>query len=155
MEANIPNEELKFWLLSYENLLYYLKKTKLHKSIFTKINVNFKNEYFIISVKKSNYHVSVFKDQWDLYHLFSKKKQKLFHITKDEPKCSIYFTIDDDMKIKQPDNFRYNQEKYNFFASTRNKCDDVVLKKIVDQFEIILNAIGEKLYRKFMERNKL
>jgi hypothetical protein len=127
--------------LSYNNLLHLFQQIK-PKSI------SIHNNYFVIVLKKSPYHITVFKDQWDEYHSPTYPLARLFHITNEVTKCSIYFVVvlkDSDnliIKLVPESDFKYNQSTFSHFASTRSKCDDIkTIMKIIKYFKKIINLL--------------
>jgi hypothetical protein len=143
-------DRLKFWLLTYNDLLYNLKKYNFHHTLFS--GVKEQRNYFILKTKKSPFHISIFKDQWEYYHVFAKEEARLFHLTHEQTKCSIYFVLDTEMKIREPNNFLYEQPTFGFSSSTRKKCDEHLLKDILSEFDKIIKVISKKLYIDFKKR---
>ncbi|BCS82886.1 hypothetical protein QLL95_gp1237 [Cotonvirus japonicus] len=128
-------QELKIYLLSNNR---YLKSHGY--SITTKQN------YIIISTQKYNYHITIFEDQWDDYYFITKKPYNLFHISSNNSsnKCSSYFWISRKThKIQKIPKkyFKYNQDQYSFFSSTRNSCKFHNVKPLLIIFQNIINHI--------------
>ena len=81
--------------------------------------------------------------KWNHY---PNRKYALFHITheKSYDKCSIYFWIDKrKLRIKKipKEKFKYNQESFSMYSSTRSKCEDKHIKVIIKNFQRLLNKI--------------
>lgn len=126
-------------MVSYQLLVDYLTNQD-------KYLTNIRNKYSVILVPNSDYHVTIFRDQWDNYEIVSGKPYYLFHISSDEQinRCSSYFWVN--KKTLQIENissgfFMYNQPTYNFFSSTRNPCLFYNIEPILDIFQEILDSI--------------
>ena len=126
--------------MRYISFLKKLVSTNFSKTVFSRITIY--PTYFMLHVRNVPFHITVFKDQWDEY---PDKRYHLFHITheNDDKKCSSYFWIDNYLKIKNiPKNkFRYNQEDFSMFASTRGYCKDKAVKVIRINFQRLLNKM--------------
>lgn len=128
-------------MCSYDDLLTFLTS---RKNILDQYKLSTKNFYFVIIIPNVNYHISIFKDQWDNYETVSGKPYYLFHISSnnENARCSSYFWArKSDLKIKKipPKYFKYNQYSYDFFASTRSQCSYVEIEKIILCFQNLLN----------------
>lgn len=130
-------------MYSYDNLITFLTihqedKTKRYKLIKKKI-------YSIIVIPESDYHISIFQEQWDNYEAISSKPYYLFHISSNNEidRCSSYFWVDKfSLKIKKiPSSyFKYNQASYDFFSSTRSSCTYENIKTSLICFQKLLNT---------------
>lgn len=123
-------------MLSYDKLVAYLKYQN-------KYLVTIKPQYLVIKLPNYNYHITIFRDQWNTYESVAKKPYHLFHISSDTEinRCSTYFWVDNKTgKIKNiPEkDFAYNQLEYNFFSSTRSPCSPGEITKILKKFQNIL-----------------
>ncbi|AYV78209.1 MAG: hypothetical protein Edafosvirus7_1 [Edafosvirus sp.] len=122
-----------------KNLEKYLDKN----SIFKHVSINKKN--IIISVKDSNFHITIFRDQWNDYQKNTNLPEKLFHITHEKTQCSIYFVLNDKLEIREPSNFNYEQQDFGLNKSTRKRCDDKEINIIIKNFETLIKKIGNEL----------
>lgn len=125
-------------MLSYELLIKHLK----NQHLLVKVKTN----YTIIMIPGMNYHVSIFREQWDDYEKESGKPYYLFHISSNNEKdrCSSYFWVSKNKNIikKIPrEYFLYNQINYTFFSSTRGPCYLWDIKPLLKIFQKILNVI--------------
>lgn len=117
--------------------------------IFTGVKLIQKINYTIIFFpnKKYNYHISIFKDQWDDYSKITGKNYHLFHVSDNnnsENKCSRYYWIDKfNLKIKKIPKkyFSYHQSSFSIDKSTRIPCEYSNVEKIVHVFQKILDKI--------------
>jgi hypothetical protein len=123
-------------MISYKQLL-----DKLKSAGFFKLTI--KPHYFVITVPDTTYHVSIFKDQWDLYEKESGLPYYLFHISSSEStnRCSSYFWVDknthDITKIPRK-NFLYEQPSYGFFGSTRKPCSYIDIRSCLLYFRKVM-----------------
>lgn len=121
-------------MIAYEKLVSYFKRQRIFK-------INIKKNYFVLTLPKYyGYHITVFQDQWDDYELQTNMPYHLFHISSEmENKCSSYFWIDKEKhKIRTipSTHFRYEQDDYGFYSSTRKPCDiNNKVRVILKQFE--------------------
>lgn len=141
-------EKIMYKNISYEDLIFYLKNKCKESS---KIKFIIKSNYSIIKFSKSNYHITVYQDQWDEYQIKTSLYKNLFHVTSDDiiykksNKCSVYFWLDistREIKEVSPEYFSYEEDTYTFRSSTRKKCiinDDIM--KIIKQFHRIIIRI--------------
>ncbi|AAV50963.1 hypothetical protein [Acanthamoeba castellanii mimivirus] len=111
-----------------------------------KYHITVKNNYLVISVPDIDYHVTVFQDQWDDYFKFTKKPYHLFHISSNSEinKCSSYFWVglyENRIQNIPRKYFKYNQDEYNFYSSTRSPCVLKELTLLLKHFQYILNKI--------------
>lgn len=136
---------LKFWLLSYNHLLKNL--------VNFSVNVTVKPQYFLIKIKGTKFHISIYFDQWDYYHVFRKKYERLFHITDEELGCSRYYILDNKLRISEPANFKYEQDDFGYFKSTRKRCMDKSIDRIIKNFSRLINRIAHKLFLDYKKRN--
>ncbi|AGF85570.1 hypothetical protein QJ854_gp212 [Moumouvirus goulette] len=125
--------------ISYRTLLKNLSKIN---NLFLSI----KNNYLIITLPNNNYHITIFKDQWDNYQKQMNKPYHLFHISSNNTnnKCSSYFWVyKKNYKIYKIPNkyFKYNQPSYNFEASTRYPCLYQEIKELLVYFGSILSRM--------------
>lgn len=125
-------------MVSYQKLVNYCRKKKYKISI--------KKNYFVISIPKFDYHITVFQDQWDDYEKDSGRPYHLFHISsdKEENRCSSYFWVNKNNNRIQnipKEFFSYNQPNYSFYASTRSPCPYKSIKKLLRTFQKMLNKI--------------
>ncbi|MEM3062449.1 MAG: hypothetical protein QW303_02735 [Nitrososphaerota archaeon] len=131
-------------MVTYEQLARYLKNYYKH---FTTIKKN----YFIIMFPNLNYHITVFRDQWDDYQKITGMPYHLFHISsnRENNRCSSYFWVDKyDLRIKKIPRkyFKYSQPEYSFYGSTRNACRSLSIKHILRVFQKILKVVNERNY---------
>lgn len=123
---------------------------KLIATIPFKFNLLIKDKYSMITIPNFNYHITIFRDQWDEYKSITNLDYHLFHITSNDianTKCSTYFFVDIyTNRIKKiPDKyFKYGQDSYSFYSSTRFPCDYKSIKTGIKFFQKILNIIQEK-----------
>lgn len=141
-----------FDLLTYNFLQKNIPKF-LNNTIFH--NIISKNNYFIINIKNkfnkiNKYHITIFEDQWNKYISPSKISSKLFHITNEISKCSIYFILKDDMTIIEvpKSDFKYEQSEFNNYASTRIKCIDKNINIIIKEFTNVIQNIVHDIENK-------
>ena len=108
-----------------------------------------KNNYLVVSVPGTNYHISVFTDQWNDYERSSGKPYHLFHISSNDEKnrCSSYFWVNkknyriQNIPLKF---FTYNEPSYSFYSSTRSPCHLSDVKRLLQAFQELLNRISYK-----------
>ena len=117
------------YMLSYQNLLYRMKKCIKRNYLVIKKN------YFIIMMPDFDYHITVF-------HLFHISENKM------ENKCSKFYWCSFDLKIKEipSEKFIYNQHSHDMYKSTRNMCVNPQVDLIIKYFQKILD-ISEKVYK--------
>lgn len=128
-------------MLSYEQL----KKLLLHNHV----NHSVRKNYLVINVPESEYHITIFQDQWDMYETETSYPYYLFHLSSNSEKnrCSIYFWVDKkNYRIKSiPSNlFLYDQPIYTFTSSTRSPCFYGDIKFLLKYFQKILNKALKK-----------
>lgn len=130
-------------MITYQNLIKILSKQKYFK-------LRIKDKYLILrpidKIAKSNYHITIYQDQWDDYRKITKMPYYLFHISSNsiENKCSSYFRISiRKNKIGSIPNkyFKYNQPTYSFYQSTRFPCKISDIYLLLKYFQKILNSI--------------
>lgn len=131
-------------MVTYKQLARYLKK--YHKHF-----ISIKKNYLIIIFPNLNYHITVFKDQWDDYQKVTDLPYHLFHISSNnvDNRCSSYFWVNKyNLHIKNiPKNyFKYNQPDYSFYGSTRNMCSSNSIKHMLQVFQKILKVVNKKNY---------
>ena len=102
-----------------------------------------KSQYMVISVPNTNYHITIYKDQWDDYENISGKPYHLFHISSniEDNRCSTYFWVDSlNNRIKHIPSkyFKYNQSSFDFFSSRRNSCKLESIRYLLDFFQKFL-----------------
>lgn len=142
---------LKYKLIAYNRILPIIKNY-LNHTIFTGIAI--RKGYFVLNTKPnqeySDYHVTIFQDQWDEYQSPSKLTARLFHITHEKTKCSAYYIVNSDIQVQDipKDDFKYEQPDFSHSASTREKCTDDIIKVINKQFEIVVNRMSNALLNK-------
>lgn len=134
--------------LSYQKLLRYLRNQYDYP-------INIKSNYTVINIPETNFHVTIFKDQWDDYHKVSRLPYYLFHISSDDSqntsnaagiKCSSYFWVDKrSNKIKNIPRkyFKYNQPTFDFFSSTRSPCRLRDIRYLLMIFQKILFRVSK------------
>ena len=106
-------------------------------------SITIKSNYIVINVSGSDYHITIFVDQWDDYEEVSYKPYYLFHISSngETDRCSSYFWVDKKTnRIKKIPRkyFNYNQPTYNFFSSTRSPCHLRDIEFLLKVFQRIL-----------------
>ena len=126
-------------MVSYEQLVVYLKMQHEYP-------VTFKKDYFVIMMRGKPYHITVFRDQWNDYEGITGLPYHLFHISSDNAnnRCSSYFWVDkDSYRIKKIPGkyFNYNQPKYDFYSSTRNRCQLSSIRPFLKIFQRVLNKL--------------
>mgnify|MGYP003445655108 FL=1 len=98
-------------------------------NIKTPFKISIKSNYLVLSIPKiSEYHITVYENQWDYYSDFTDFEYYLFHISSNstENRCSTYYWVKTSGLniVDIPSNyFRYEQETYDMFSSTRKKCN--------------------------------
>ncbi len=105
--------------------------------------ISIKKKYVVIMFPGINYHVTIFRDQWDDYEKITKKPYNMFHVSSNNEynRCSSYFWVSKNTnKIKNiPEQFFiYNQPNYTFFSSTRSPCDLGHIESLLAKFQKIL-----------------
>lgn len=124
--------------MKYNIFIKKLVSVNFENSIFSRLTVY--PTYLMIHIRNLPFHITIFKDQWDDY---PDKRFHLFHITheEDDKKCSSYFWITNFLKIKNipPNKFKYNQEDYSMFSSSRSYCKNKAIKVIKINFQKLLN----------------
>jgi len=142
---------LKYNLIAYDKILSIIKD-HLKNTIFTGIAI--RKGYFVLNTRRdqpySDYHITIFQDQWDEYKSPSKLRARLFHITHEKTKCSAYYLVNTNLKVQEiPNNdFLYEQPDFSHSASTREKCIDDIIKTINKEFDIVINRIANTLINK-------
>ncbi len=106
-----------------------------------------RREYSVIVFPKSEYHLTIFRDQWDDYQKITGHPYYLFHISSNnvENRCSIYWWVDKkNLRIHRiPDNiFKYSQPNYSIIASTRQPCRTIDIAFILKFFGKFLRGIN-------------
>jgi hypothetical protein len=129
-------------MITYQELVNYLKSNRLYR-------VSFRPKYLVIVIPSSQYHITIFIDQWDSYQQIMHKPYHMFHISsdKEEGRCSSYFWIDktsNRIRNIPLEYFQYEQPSYGFSSSTRKSCNMSEIKFILKFFQKILNRIVEK-----------
>lgn len=126
----------------YHDLLEFLRKK------FTDTTLTIKPEYFVINKPGSQYHITVYQNQWDDYEKEIAKPYHLFHISSNrvENRCSSYFWVNRiTYKIRSIPTkyFKYNQNKYSLTTSTRSPC---LLKDILRTLRYFQKILDEAYY---------
>jgi len=126
-------------MITYNELISFLKKQHSYP-------VSVKKKYVVIIIPNKKYHITIFEDQWDDYTNITGLPYHLFHISSDneENRCSSYFWVDRSTnRIKNIPHkfFKYNQETYNFYSSTRNPCNYSDIKFLLKKFQKIIKKI--------------
>jgi len=107
--------------------------------------LHIKDTYSMIQIPNFDYHITIFRDQWDLYKSETNLPYHLFHVTSNnlDIKCSTYFWVDlyTNQIKKIPDKyFKYGQPTYNLGASTRFPCDYKSIKPALKLFQKFLHT---------------
>lgn len=131
-------------MLPYKKLLSYINSHR----IANKYQFSIKNNYAVIIVPKSNYHITIYQDQWDDYEKSTTNPYYLFHISTNDThnRCSTYFWVDKINYKIQPvpkKYFSYNQPSFDYFSSTRTQCKLSDTKLAVKYFQSIINLCCE------------
>lgn len=116
--------------------------------------ISIKSDYLVLTLPLMiDYHITIYEDQWDFYSDFTGFEYYLFHISSNDTKnrCSTYYWVDVyDLSIVDipPSYFRYEQETYDMYSSTRKRCKpNRVIDILLDTFERVLKYMGQKLLR--------
>lgn len=125
-------------MISYNVLIVYLQSQR-------KFQTTVKKDYIVVTIPGSNYHITVFQDQWDNYENVTNMPYHLFHISsnRNDEKCSTYFWVDKTYyRIHEiPEKFfSYNQPDFDFYKSTRSPCGMISLKYDLKMFGRILKG---------------
>jgi len=119
-----------------------------HKTLF---EISIKSNYIVLSIPSIvDYHITIYKDQWDFYVDFTGFEYYLFHISSNNSinRCSTYYWVDiHTMKIIDipPKYFRYEQKSYDMYSSTRESCEaNNKIKLLLRNFEKILKYLKKK-----------
>jgi hypothetical protein len=132
--------------ITYDDIVEFLRNQK-------KFSFSVKKNYMVINVPRTNYHITVFQDQWDDYYKETKLPYHLFHISSEDKnnRCSSYFWVNFQNKVVSipPKYFRYNQPNYSFFSSTRFPCNIREIKHHLKVFSKIL------MLTSFYKKNQL
>lgn len=140
-------------IVTYYDLIKFLSKQNIFLYKFNK-----KGNYIVLSLTSFDYHITIFKDQWDMYESVTKLPYHLFHIseeTTDTIKCSVYFWMDKHQykthDIPQ-EYFQYNQTNFDYGKSRRSKCVyDKSIKHLLKTFEkFVTLAIKNKQKKQFV-----
>ena len=121
-------------MLSYETLLLALKNDKKYKT-------SIKNNYFVTMPNNfKDLHITVYKDQWDSYETVTSLPYHMFHISSNsnDNRCSSYFWVNKHTLHIQPvsdKHFKYNQDTYDFYNSTRSPCSTKVTDPYIKNFQ--------------------
>lgn len=118
-------------MISYQTLVDKISN-KAH------YDITIKSSYFVINVPGTDFHITVYRDQWDDYYRVTGLPYHLFHVSSNTAsnKCSSYFwtRYSDNIIKKIPKKyFTYNQPVFDFYSSTRYPCQ---LKKIMPHLKI-------------------
>lgn len=124
------------YMVSYDKIMLYL--TNQIDYFFS-----IKPLYIVISPPNSDYHITIYRDQWDDYEEISKKPYYLFHISSnnEDNRCSSYFWVDKKtLRIKYIPSkyFQYNQPNFDFFSSRRSQCTFDDTKFVLTFFQKLL-----------------
>jgi hypothetical protein len=129
----------------YYKFLSYLRKQ--HKyPIIVKAN------YLVIGMPGTDYHITIFRNQWDDYQQITGKPYHLFHISSDNERdrCSSYFWVDKHSYLikKIPKKyFLYSQQSYSYYSSTRNPCNWNKISILLKRFQKVLLDFRHTLLR--------
>ena len=142
---------MKYRIIRYDDLikkLFFLSKNQ------TKFTIQVKDIYMMIQIPKYEYHITIFRDQWDQFRDETDLNYYLFHVSseKTDPKCSTYFWVDMETNLikKIPaEYFAYGQEKFSMKSSTRMPCDYELIKDVVSKFQKILLHVTNIELRSF------
>lgn len=127
-------------MLSYQQLSSYLKYQRYFR-------INKRKDYLVLTNKTiQNYHVTIYRDQWDDYETVTKLPYYLFHISSNEEKskCSSYFWVDKhNLKIKTIPKkyFQYGQPDYGYYSSTRQPCQPNEIRPLIELFRLFLKKM--------------
>lgn len=132
-------------MVKYSKFLSYLK-------IKYGYLISIKNKYFVIRIPDINYHITIFRDQWNDYQKITGKPYHLFHISsnKEYNKCSSYFWVDKySYRIKKIPRkyFLYKRPSHSFYSSTRNPCQLKSINILLKIFQKILLNFRETLLK--------
>lgn len=127
--------------LTYKKLLIKLLEADFKNTCLKSIQV-YPNIYFMVNTRYRSFHVTIFINQWDDY---IDKKYSLIHITKQNV-CSKYFRVNKKLDIEEIPKFlfKYEQDEFSMKTSTRKKCTDKIIKKIIKDFEKVLKKTFKK-----------
>lgn len=109
-------------------------------------NLVIRRDYLVIKYDDIDYHVTIFKDQWDDYYQKTGRPYYLFHISTNDPvnKCSTYLWVDiltHGITMVPPKYFKYEQSSFDFNGSTRKPCDINKILILIKRFQKILISI--------------
>lgn len=110
-----------------------------------KLSIN--DKYAVIKfLSDENFHVTIFKDQWDDYHKKTGHNYHLFHISSESEttKCSSYFwATTAKLKILSiPKNiFAYGQENFGLYSSTRQPCDMKSIAPTMRKLQVLMHDV--------------
>lgn len=129
----------EFTEITYSILINYLENQKRYP-------ISIKNNYTVINFPSTNYHITIYQDQWDEYSSVTGLPYHLFHISSEdtEDRCSSYFWVrrsDNRIQAIPKKYFRYNQPNYNFYSSTRFPCKLKYIRFHLKSFSRILSKI--------------
>lgn len=126
-------------MLTYQELTNSLKNK--YKYI-----VSIKPIYTVITIPNTNYHITIYEDQWNNYQENTGKPYHLFHISSNNEnnRCSSYFWVDMmTHRIKKIPRkyFSYNQLLYSLSSSTRSPCHLSDITQLLVVFQKMINEI--------------
>lgn len=98
----------------------------------------------------TDYHITIYKDQWDEYETVIGKPYYMFHISSNQylNRCSSYFWVEKSTgSIKKIPGkyFQYNCETFSFSQSTRTPCNTHFCDKVNKLFQKILYDCFRKI----------
>lgn len=131
---------MKYRIIWYDDLI---KKLSFLSKDQTKFVVDTKELYTMVKIPKYDYHITIYKYQWDDFRNKTNFNYYLFHISSETttPKCSTYFWIDMENNLikKIPtEHFSYGQDKFSMQSSTRKPCEYNLIEPVVKKFQKLL-----------------
>lgn len=124
----------------------------------TTFKISVKTNYVVLTLPTIlDYHITIYEDQWDYYADFTGFEYYLFHISSNDTlhRCSTYYWVDIhtmDIVNIPPKYFRYEQESYDMYSSTRKSCEsNDSVKILLQKFEKLLKYL--KKYSKYHKKH--
>lgn len=134
---------MKYRIIWYDDLIKKLSFLSTDPQGQTKFTVDIKELYTMVKIPTYDYHITIYKYQWDDFRTKMNFNYYLFHISSETtvPKCSTYFWVDMENNLikKIPtEHFSYGQDKFGMNSSTRQPCNYELIQPVIKKFQKIL-----------------
>lgn len=125
--------------MDYNQLIKHLQKHSF---------ISIKKDYSVLTNPEiPNYHITIYRDQWNEYSSIIGKPYHLFHVSSNntDNRCSSYFWVHEKkltIQMIPKSYFQYNQPTYSFTSSTRSKCSRMKIISLLNYFQSLLNLFS-------------